>query len=199
MPQRSARVKAFDRDFYRRFYSDRATAVASRAEMRARGRLIAAYVEYVGCRVRGILDVGCGLGLLRAPLERALPRATYTGLEVSDYLCERYGWTLSSIADYAPRRKFDLVVCDDVFQYIGTRDAARGIANLGRLCRGVLYFGALTARDWRENADRRRTDSDVHLREADWYRRRLSKYFRQAGAGFWIRRGAPLVTWELES
>jgi predicted TPR repeat methyltransferase len=167
--------------------------------MRARGRLIAAYVEHVGCRVRGILDVGCGLGLMRATLKRALPRATYTGLEVSDYLCERYGWVKGSIADYAPRRKFDLVVCDDVFQYLGTRDAARGIANLGRLCRGVLFFSALTARDWRQNCDRDRTDSDVHLRDGDWYRRRLQKHFRPAGAGFWIRRGAPLVIWELES
>ena len=195
----SPRVSRFDRDFYRQFYSDRATAVTSAAEMRARGRLIAAYVEHVGCRVRGILDAGCGIGLMRATLLRALPRATYTGLEVSDYLCERYGWVKGSIADYAPRRKFDLIVCDDVFQYLGARDAARGIANLGRLCRGVLYFGALTARDWRKNADRRRTDSDVHLREADWYRERLRKYFRPAGAGFGIRRGAPLVIWELES
>ena len=70
--------------------------------MRARGRLIAAYVEHVGCRVRGILDVGCGMGRLRATLLRALPRASYTGLEVSDYLCERYGWVNGSIADYAP-------------------------------------------------------------------------------------------------
>ena len=195
----SPRVSRFDRDFYRQFYSDRATAVTSAAEMRARGRLIAAYVEHVGCRVRGILDAGCGIGLMRTTLLRALPRATYTGLEVSDYLCERYGWVKGSIADYAPRRKFDLIVCDDVFQYLDTRDAARGIANLGRLCRGVLYFGALTAGDWRTNADRRRTDSDVHLREADWYRKRLLKNFRPAGAGFWIRRGAPLVIWELES
>jgi SAM-dependent methyltransferase len=167
--------------------------------MRARGRFIAAYVQHVGCRVRAILDAGCGIGRLRTTLLRALPRASYTGLEVSDYLCERYGWVKGSIAAYAPRRKFDLVVCDDVFQYLGRRDAARGIANLGRLCRGVLYFTALTERDWRENCDRRRTDADVHLREADWYRRRLLRHFRPAGAGFWIRRGAPLVTWELES
>jgi SAM-dependent methyltransferase len=188
----------FDRSYYRRFYFESATAVTSRAEMRARGRLIAAYVELIDGPVRSILDAGCGTGLLRAPLERALPRATYTGLEVSDYLCERYGWVRGSICDYAPRRTFDLVVCYDVFQYLGTRDAARGLANLGRLCRGVLYFTALTARDWRENCDQRYTDPDVHLREADWYRQRLLRKFRPVGAGLWIRRGAPLVTWELE-
>lgn len=192
------RTRRFDRDYYRRFYFDDATAVTSRTEMAARGRLIAAYVELVGCSARSILDVGCGTGLLRAPLQRALPRATYTGLEISDYLCERYGWVKGSIASFAPRRKFDLVVCYDVLQYLAARDAARGLANLGRLCRGVLYFTALTARDWRENCDRRYTDADVHLRDAEWYRQRLLRKFRPVGAGFWIRRGAPLVSWELE-
>jgi SAM-dependent methyltransferase len=191
-------VRRFDRDYYRRFYFQSTTAVTSRAEMRARAQLIAAYVELIGCRVRGILDAGCGTGLLRATLKRALPRATYTGLEVSDYLCARYGWVQGSICDYAPRRRFDLVVCYDVFQYLGARDAARGLANLGRLCRGVLYFTALTTRDWRQNCDQRYTDPDVHLRDADWYRQRLLKKFRPVGAGLWIRRGAPLVTWDLE-
>jgi len=191
-------VGRFDRDYYRRFYFNRATAVTSRAEMRARGRLIAAYVELIGYPARSILDAGCGTGLLRATLTRALPRATYTGLEVSDYLCERYGWVRGSICDYAPRRTFDVVVCYDVLQYLGARDAARGLANLARLCRGVLYFTALTTRDWQQNCDQRVTDRDVHLREADWYRQRLLKKFRPVGAGFWIRRGAPLVSWELE-
>jgi SAM-dependent methyltransferase len=202
MPSQTVKTEAlasdFDRDYYRRFYFDDVTAVTSRAEMRARGRLIAAYVEYSGCPVRSILDVGCGIGLLRAPLLRTFPRARYTGLEVSEYLCERYGWVQGSIVDYAPRRAFDVVVCYDVFQYLGERDAARGLANLGRLCRGVLYFAALTELDWRENCDRRFTDPNVYRREAEWYRRRLLKNFRSIGAGFWVRRGAPLVTWDLE-
>jgi hypothetical protein len=71
--------------------------------------------------------------------------------------------------------------------------------NFARLCRGVLFFSALTRRDWRENADQSRTDRDVTMRTGAWYRKRLTKNFRPIGAGFWIRRGAPLVTWELES
>jgi hypothetical protein len=62
-----------------------------------------------------------------------------------------------------------------------------------------LYFSALTLRDWAENADRTRTDRNVWMRKADWYRRRLARSFRHAGGGFWIRRGAPLVPWELET
>jgi SAM-dependent methyltransferase len=188
----------FDRAYYRRFYADATTAVTSRAEMSARARLIAAYVQLVGYRVRSILDAGCGTGLLRPAFRRALPHATYTGLEISDYLCERYGWVRGSVASYAPRRRFDVVVCYDVLQYLGDRDAARALANLGRLCRGVLYCTALTAHDWRQNCDRRYTDPDVHLRDAEWYRSRLAKNFRPLGAGLWVRRGSTIVTWDLE-
>ena len=188
----------FDREYYRRFYFDGRTAVVSRAEMRARAQLIAAYANHIGLPVRRILDAGCGIGLLRAPLKRAFPRAQYTGLEYSEYLCERYGWTQGSLADWASD-PFDLVVCYDVLQYLDDRTAARAIVNLGRLTRGVLYLSALTARDWRENCDRTRTDRDVHLREAGWYGARLRRWFRPSGTGFWVRRGAPLTTWEMET
>ena len=82
------------------------------------------------CRYGSILDAGCGIGLLRAPLLRAFPRAHYTGLEYSDYLCERYGWTQGSLANFRAD-PFDLVVCYDVLQYLDDRTAARAIANLG--------------------------------------------------------------------
>jgi SAM-dependent methyltransferase len=189
----------FDRAYYRKHYRDGRTSVTSRAQMTARANYIAAYTLHLGLPVRTVLDAGCGLGLLRDPLMRALPRASYVGLEYSDYLCERYGWTQGSITDFKTRTPFDLVVCYDVLQYLDDRTATRALANLGRLCRGVLYFSALTLRDWAENADRTRTDRNVWMRKADWYRRRLARSFRHAGGGFWIRRGAPLVPWELET
>src|SRR6185312_9685688 len=82
----------FGRDYYRRYYFDPRTAVATRAEMHARARLIAALATHAGLPVRRILEAGCGTGMLRAPLLRLLPRARYVGLETSDYLCARYGW-----------------------------------------------------------------------------------------------------------
>ena len=188
----------FDRDYYQRFYLDPRTAVVSRAEMRARARLIGAYAAHIGLPVRRLLDAGCGIGLLRAPLLRALPRAQYTGLEYSAWLCRRYGWTQGSLAEWRAD-PFDLVICYDVLQYLDDRTAARAIANLGRLTRGVLYFSALTSRDWRDNCDRSRTDRAVHLRDAAWYGTRLRRWFRPSGVGFWIRRGAPLTTWEMET
>jgi SAM-dependent methyltransferase len=189
----------FDRGYYEKYYHDSKTAAVSSAEMRARALLIAAYTGHVGLPVKRILDAGCGIGLLRAPLMRALPRAEYTGLEISEYLCERYGWVQGTIDGYRPRTAFDLVICYDVMQYLDDRAAARALANFGRLCRGVLYFSALTTYDWKHNCDQARTDRDVHLRSGEWYRARLARQFHRIGAGFWIRRGVPLVTWELES
>lgn len=189
----------FGRDYYRRFYRDGRTSVTSRVEMTARANLIAAYTRHIGCPVSSILDAGCGLGLMREPLLRALPGATYVGLEYSEYLCDRYGWVQGSLDSYRPRKPFDLVVCFDVLQYLDDKSAEKAMRNFARLCRGVLFFTALTRRDWRENADQSRTDSDVTMRTGAWYRKRLAKNFRPIGAGFWIRRDAPLVTWELES
>lgn len=189
----------FDREYFRRYYYDARTAVATRAEMRARARLIAAFVAHVGLPVRRILEAGCGTGLLRGELVKLLPRAHYTALDASEYLCRRHGWRLGRIEEFRAPRPFDLLVCYDVLQYLDARSAERALRNFARLTRGALYFSALTRGDFARNADRERTDADVHLRSERWYRRRLERHFREAGLGLWLRRGAPLTLWELES
>jgi len=189
----------FGREYYQRYYFDPRTAVATRREMQARARLIAALTEHAGLPVRRILEAGCGTGLLRAALTRLLPRAQYVALESSAYLCARYGWQRGRIESYRARAPFDLVICYDVLQYLDSHAAQRALANFARLCRGVLYFSALTRLDLERNCDPSRTDRNVHLRSAGWYRRRLARGFREAGLGFWLRRGAPLTLWELES
>jgi len=196
---RSGVILAFDRAYYDKFYFDPRTAVTTRAEMQARARLIVAFADHVGLPVRRILDAGCGTGMLRKPLEKGLPKAHYVGLDVSSYLCDRFGWAQGAVDTWRSATPFDLVICYDVVQYLDDRRAARALANLGRLCRAVLYFGALTSTDWRRNCDRRRTDSEVHMREGSWYRARLRRQFHEVGAGFWLRRGAPLTVWELET
>jgi predicted TPR repeat methyltransferase len=166
--------------------------------MTRRAELIAAFARHVELPVRRILDAGCGLGLMRTTLARRFPRARYTGLELSPYLCGRFGWQQGSLATWTSARPFDLVVCYDVLQYLGPRDAAAAMRNLGRLCSGVLHFSALTLEDWRAYCDRRRTDRAVHLRPADWYFSRLNRAFVNAGAGMFVRRDAPLHLWALE-
>ena len=190
--------RRFGRDFYDRYYRNRRTRVVTRTEMSRRAALIVAFARHVELPVRRILDAGCGLGWMREPLLRGLPGAHYTGLETSGYLCERYGWTQGSLATWTDRRPFDLVVCYDVLQYLDDRDARAAMRALGRLCTGVLHFSALTLEDWREHCDRRRTDAKVHMRSADWYRRRLQAHFVNAGSGMFLRRGAPLHLWALE-
>ncbi len=188
----------FGREYYRRYYYDPRTAVASRYESRARARLIAAYADYLGLPVRSILDAGCGVGRLRASLRTHFRAAAYVGVEASDYLCRRYGWERARIEEYRAPAPFDLVICYDVLQYLKDRAAARALANLARLSRALLYFSALTRRDTRMNCDRNRTDLDVEARPGEWYRARLRRSFLEIGAGFWVRRGAPLTFWELE-
>jgi len=188
----------FDADFYRRYYVDPRTRVASRADTVRLGRFVCAFTDYLGFTVRRVLDAGCGFGHLRVPAKEFFPRARYVGLETSAYLCRRYGWVRKSVADYAPKQAFDLVFCHDVLQYLDDRTASRALSNLGRLSRGVLYFSVLTAGDWRRNADRSRTDSGVHLRPAAWYRARLQRHFRHLGGGVLVRRGFDPLLWELE-
>ncbi len=196
MPRRdSAR---FDAEFYRRHYLDRRTRVVTRAEMERRAEFVVAFLRKGELRVRSILDVGCGLGLMRGSLQRHFPRARYVGLEASEYLCRRYGWEQGSVASFDPGRSFDLVICYDVLQYLDSRPAAAAIRNLGRLCSGVLHFGALTREDWDLYCDQRNTDRRVHMRHGAWYRRRLAQDFINAGSGMFVRRGAPVHLWELD-
>jgi SAM-dependent methyltransferase len=189
----------FDQAYYQRFYLNSRTAVTNRAEMNARGKLIAACAGHLGLPVSRILDAGCGIGLLRAPLRKALPKASYTGLEVSQYLCKRHGWINGGIQDFTRREQFDLVICYDVIQYLRAPEAQRAFRNLARVCRSLLYFGVLTREDWEENCDQSRTDPAVSLRGGAWYRKQLSKDFRHLGAGFWLRRGCPITVWEMDT
>jgi hypothetical protein len=62
----------------------------------------------------------------------------------------------------------------------------------------VLHFGVLTREDWDLYCDQRNTDRDVHIRPANWYRRRLAPAFLNAGSGMFVRRGAPIHLWELD-
>jgi SAM-dependent methyltransferase len=193
-----SRPERFDASFYRRFYLNPRTRVVTRTEMTRRADLIAAFLRHGEYPVRRILDVGCGLGLMRAALQQHFPRASYTGLEVSEYLCRKYGWEQGSAASFASRQPFDVVICYDVLQYLATREAAAALRNLGRLCRGVLHFGVLTVEDWELHCDRGNTDRNVHIRPGAWYRRRLAPAFINAGSGMFVRRGAPIHLWELD-
>ncbi len=188
----------FGAAYFRKFYLNAATRVVTLDEMRSRAALIASALRQCQIPVRRILDAGCGIGLLQKPFQELLPRARYTGLESSEYLCGRFGWTFGSIVDFAARKPFDLVICYDVLQYLPDAEAKRAMLNLSRLSRAALYVSALTTEDWRDNCDRSRTDRDVHLRAGTWYRRRLNKWFRYIGFGIWVRKNVTTILWQME-
>jgi SAM-dependent methyltransferase len=166
--------------------------------MATRARAIAALVAYLDLPATRILDAGCGLGWMRKPLLRAFPKATYVGLEVSEHLCQRFGWINRSLADFRPRGRFDLVICHDVLQYLPQTEARRAMANLVRVCKGVLYFHVPTKQDWQRNADLSVSDPDIHLRDGEWYRRQLARGFHALGFGIYVKHDVPFAQWELE-
>ena len=186
----------FDKRYYDRFYGARRKWEQETALL---GDFVCSYLRYMKLPVRRVLDIGCGLGMLRATVARHFPRARYHGVEVSRYLCDRFGWSYGSVIDFRSRTPYDLVFCKDVLQYLNSREAAEALDNLASLCRGALYVSVLTAEDWEENCDFSRTDPDVYKRKASWYRLKLREHFINLGGGVFLHRDAPVVAWELEA
>ncbi|MEZ5963589.1 MAG: class I SAM-dependent methyltransferase [Planctomycetota bacterium] len=188
----------FDAAYYARFYGDAKTRVGDRKSVRRLADFVCAYLRFLEVPVREVVDLGCGLGHWQPAIAAHFPRARYTGVEVSDYLCRRKGWTQGSAVDYHHPRPADLVLCQGVLQYLSDRDAKRAIDNFARLTRGALYLEALTAEDWQHNCDRTATDGNVHLRPANFYRRALRRKFTACGGGVYVRNDAGVALFELE-
>ena len=195
---RTSTPERFDAAYYERFYRRAKTRVSDAKEIQKLGRFVCSYVDYLGLPVRRVLDAGCGLGRWRGVIAEHYPRARYTGIEVSAYLCKRYGWTQASIAEYRARGGFDLVICQGVLQYLDDREASAALENLARLCRGALYLEALTAEDWRDACDQRATDGAVHRRPASFDKKRLARQFHALGGGVFVKRDADIVLYRLE-
>ncbi len=188
----------FDKAYYDRFYRDPDTRVVSRAGIARMAAFVAHYLKHMDLPVRRILDIGCGLGFWRSAMQKHFPKASYQGVEISDYLCKKHGFEKGSVVDFKSRRPFDLVICQGVLQYLGDAAARRAICNLAELSRGAVYLEALTKADWEENCDRGTTDGSVHLRSGSWYRRQLSRYFFNCGGGLFVLPDAAATLFELE-
>jgi SAM-dependent methyltransferase len=148
--------------------------------------------------VRRVLDLGCGLGAWCGEVTARYPRATYTGVESSEYLRRKYGWAEGTAATYRGRGRYDLVICQGVLQYVDDVEFRASIANIARLRRGAAFLEIPTVRDWNEHCDRSTSDGQIHFRTGDWYRREIARHFRSAGAGVWLPHDSPAVLYELE-
>jgi SAM-dependent methyltransferase len=188
----------FDKAYFDRYYRNPSTRVGSRRDTLRLARFVCSYLKFLDQPVARVVDLGCGLGWWRDAIGRHFPRAIYTGVEVSPYLCREHGWQRGSVADWQASEPFDLVICQGVLQYLDAAGARAAFRNLARLCGGALYLEALTREDWERNCDRETTDGDTWLRPAAWYRAELEDRFTNCGGGVFLAPGSPAVLFELE-
>jgi predicted TPR repeat methyltransferase len=195
----SADAALFDAAYYERFYFDQKTRVSDPQHVERLGTFVCSYLQYLRVPVRRVLDVGCGIGLWRDIVTRHFPQAQFHGVEISDYLCQRYGWTQGSVVDFTAREPFDLVVCQGVLAYLSPADLKRALRNLGSLTRGALYLEVVTREDYENDiVDDTLTDPRLFRHRAEAYRRGLAPHFRHAGGGVWLSRDCEVPLYAME-
>jgi predicted TPR repeat methyltransferase len=195
----SADAAVFDAAYYERFYFDQKTRVSDPQHVERLGTFVCSYLQYLRVPVHRVLDVGCGIGLWRDIVARHFPQAQFHGVEISEYLCQRYGWTQGSVVDYAAREPFDLVICQGVLAYLSPADLKRALRNLGTLTRGALYLEVVTREDYENDiVDDALTDPRLFRHRAEAYRRGLAPQFRHAGGGVWLSRDCEVPLYAME-
>jgi SAM-dependent methyltransferase len=158
---------------------------------------ISAYLRHLEISISSILDVGCGTGMQLRALQRLYPKARTEGVEFSDYLCGKYGWTQGSVTCMPTAQVFDLVICNDVLGYLSDADCAQALDNLANACREALFLGVLTSEDL-DLCDPERTDASQIDRSVRWYRRRLETHFVNVGGGLYLRKPLNVTVWSLD-
>jgi SAM-dependent methyltransferase len=193
-----AHIERFNKDYYERYYLNRATRVATPGYYKRLAKFLAAYSGFLEVPVLRVLDLGCGIGGLKAPLQEEFKSVDYVGVEYSQHACEKYGWEQGCASSYSSPQAYDLVICHDVLQYLDGERADAALRNFARLTTKILYFSVLTKEDWHHHVDQHLTDDDVSLRPASWYRKRLVKKFRNLGGGVYLDRKNEAVVYTLE-
>ena len=196
---KSAAAEVFDEAYYQRFYFDKKTSVVDPAHTGRLGAFVCSYLQYLRVPVHRVLDVGCGIGLWRDIIARHYPLASYHGVEVSDYLCTRFGWERGSVVDYRASAAYDLVICQGVLPYLSAPDLKLALANLARLSCGALYLEAVSREDWEQGIlDEDLTDARMFRHRAALYRHGLDAGFSALGGGLWLSRQAEVPLFALE-
>lgn len=186
----------FDAAYYSRYYGR--CPVHTRRQIAGLASGVLGFAAWWRIPVRSVLDVGAGKGYWRDHLAATRPEIGYHGIDVSEYACRRYGHEQADLAVWRPRRRYDLVVCQSVVQYLDDDDATVALATLGAACRGLMFLEIPTEDDRLRSIDPSATDLDVHWRTGAWYRRHLERSFTQAGGGLWLSHSSGAVLFELE-
>jgi len=180
-------LKRYDRAYFDKWYRG-GGRVSSEAEVRRKVALAVAEAEYFLRRqVRSVLDVACGEGAWFPHLKALRPRASYRGIDPSDYAVATFGRTRhiekGSFRD-AKRvdGRFDLVVCADAMHYIDDDEIRDGLPALAARANGVLWLEVLTRED-----DIIGDLQGLIRRPAKWYRARFAAAgLTQAGPYTWL-------------
>lgn len=171
-PHDTRHAKRYDERYYQRWYRDPRTRVKSPAELARLVALVLAQTEYHLERpLRSVLDIGCGEGRWYPALKRLRPKVSYRGVDPSAWAVARHGrrrhlqcGSIDALdaLDLGPQA--DLVVLNDVIQYIDDATLARAAPQLRARCRGVIFANAFVDSD-EFIGDRTRHQP----RSADWY------------------------------
>jgi hypothetical protein len=197
-----ARVRSegadFDEKYYRRFYASKRTRVQSAVQVARLGGALVGLIAWYGGRLRSVLEIGAGTGLLRDWFRAQRPNIRYLSTEYSEHACAAYGHAKRDIARWRTKRTYDLVICQGVLPYLSDADADRAIDNLHAMTAGFLYLEAVTRRDRRGVCDLARTDPRMRFRPVAFYVTRLRRRFVALGGGLYYRADGSLQFYELE-
>lgn len=189
-------AERFDAVYYERFYGRRPVHDQRRIAHLASG--VTSMAAWWRIPIRSVLDVGAGKGYWRQWLTAEKSHVRYHGLDISAHAATRYGHELADISTWTPPRRFDLVICQSVLQYLDDDSASDAIAVIGDAAKGLLLVEVPTVIDRDEVIDPDRTDLDIHWRTGDWYRVQLDRHFIEIGGGLWSHRSQPIPFFELE-
>lgn len=188
--------REFDARYYERFYGRGSVHTAGQIDKLATA--VHSLLGWWGLDVRSVLDIGAGPGYWRDWYRSHHPRTKVLSTDVSEYACRTYGHRRADIATWTPPRRFDLVICHSVLQYLDDASTKSAIANLAAGTAHFLYLEIPTKSDFADVVDPSTTDMGVHKRTGAWYRRELDHRFRQVGGGLWLSRNSNVPMYELE-
>jgi Methyltransferase domain len=188
----------FDAQYYARFYEDPKTLVYSAQDHAPLAQYVFGFAAWNHIAIERVLDVGAGIGLWKHWINAHHPDVEYEGTEVSEVMCERHGYRHCDITTWRSRRRYDLIVCQGVLQYIPDAGLTSALDNVARMARGLVFIEALTKEDLELRADLERTDTNVNIREGSAYRRLFAKHFVTVGAGLYWPKTLELPFWELD-
>ena len=147
--------KRYDERYFERWYRGARTRVHSPEDVERKVHLAVAASEFMlGREIVSVLDVGAGEGAWQPVLRRLRPQARYLGVEPSEYAVRKFGakrgiirGTMDALREAGVRGRYDLVVCADVLNYVGSAVLRRGILAIAAHLRGVAYLELYTAED----------------------------------------------------